>query len=238
MSRRDELRLAVTFLTRVPVGRIDPLPDMGSARWAFPLAGVLPGLAAWVAFAAVGGALGGALAVLAAVLVTGGLHHDGLADTADGLWSGRDRARMLEIMRNSTVGSWGVLALVLAVALPTLAMARAAPGLAAFLLIGVASRAAMLAVLQALPPVRPDGLGRSAAGRGGLWPGLAVTAMLAVWTGAAAFAALAAMALTALFLARVARARIGGQTGDVLGAVQVASEVAGWVTLATLAGSG
>ncbi len=235
-GRAREARLAVTMLTRLPAGRIGHPPSLAASAWAFPLVGLLPGLAVWAVFAALGGPVGAFAACLAGALVTGGLHHDGLADFADGIGGARDRAQVLEIMRDSRIGSYGVLALVFAVALQALSMADAAPGLAAFLFLGVASRLAMLAAMTRLPAAREDGLGRMAAGGRGLWPGAALTAALGLWLGAAAIPALVALGLAAAAVARLARKRIGGQTGDVLGAAQLAAEVAGWVTLATLSG--
>ena len=86
----------------------------------------------------------------------------------------------------------------------------------------------MLVVLDRLPPAREDGLGRSASGNApGAWlPGAVAVALIAVWIGPAALPALAAMGLAALAVARLALRRIGGQTGDVLGATQVTAEVA------------
>ena len=96
-------------------------PEITHARWAFPLAGVPLALIVWAVLAGAGALglpplVGGLLGVTALVLATGGLHHDGLADFSDGM-GGRDRAQRLEIMRDSRVGSYGVLALILAVGL-------------------------------------------------------------------------------------------------------------------------
>ncbi len=234
--RRDELRLAVAMLTRLPVGRIDPAPPLSRAAWAFPLAGLAPGVAMWAVFAALGGGPGAWAACLAGALATGALHHDGLADFADGIGGGRDRAHALEIMRDSRVGSYGVLALVLGVGAMASAIAAAEPRLWEFLFVAVGSRWAMLAVMVGLPPAREDGLGRLAAGAGGLWPGAAAAAVLGLAVGPVALAMAAAGGGAAALLAGLARRRIGGQTGDVLGAVQLGAEVAAWVTLATLSG--
>ncbi len=234
-ARRDEIRLAAMMLTRLPVGRIADAPPLARAAWAFPLVGVAPGLAAWAAFAAVGGVAGAWAACLAGILVTGGLHHDGLADYADGIWGGADRARALEIMRDSRIGSYGTLALIGAVGTSAAAIGQAGPGLAAFLFAGVASRLAMLVAMVGMAPARADGLGRMAAGAGGVWPGLVLAGALGAGVGLPALAMAGAGALVAALLARVATARIGGQTGDVLGAVQLGSEVAAWIALAAVA---
>jgi adenosylcobinamide-GDP ribazoletransferase len=240
--RVEEARLALMLLTRLPAGRLaDPAPSLADARWAYPLVGLIVGALAAAAQAgalAVGlGPLAAALlALTVAALVTGALHLDGLADFADGIGGGRDRAHALLIMRDSRIGSYGVIALVLALALGATGLADIAveKALAALLLAATGSRLAMLVVLDRLPPAREDGLGRSAAGTApGAWlPGAAAVAILAVWIGPAALPALAAMGLAALAVARLALRRIGGQTGDVLGATQVTAEVACILALA------
>ncbi|SNS95323.1 adenosylcobinamide-GDP ribazoletransferase [Antarctobacter heliothermus] len=242
--RLDELRLAMMMLTRLPMGRLaDPAPTLTQARWAFPLVGLPMGLAAWGVFAGAA-ALGlpgltcafAALATLAAL--TGGLHHDGFADFADG-GGGRDRAHRLEIMRDSRVGSYGVIALIFAVGLAASALsALPASAWAGFVLVSVASRTAMLILLDILPPARVDGLGRMAARARGprsltVWaPGLVMSLGAALVLGPAALPVLTAMALTTALVARQARRSLGGQTGDVLGAAQLAAETTGWVVLA------
>lgn len=242
--RIDQMRLAAMMLTRVPMGRLtDPAPSLTEARWAFPVVGLPLGLAAWGAFA---GATALCLPPLAAALValgtlatlTGGLHHDGFADFADGM-GGRDRAHRLEIMRDSRVGSYGVIALIFAVSLAASGLsALPLSAWAGFVLVSVFSRVAMLVLLDTLPPAREDGLGRLAAEAGPalpwrVWlPGIILTGGVVLLSGPAALAVLAAMALAALIVARQARRALGGQTGDVLGAAQLASETVGWLTLA------
>lgn len=234
--RIDEARLAVILLTRLPAGRLaDPVPSLGAAAWAYPFAGLIVGAAGWAAQAA---ALALALApdpaaliaVAVMALLTGGLHLDGLADLADGLGGGRDRAHALEIMRDSRIGTYGAVALILALGLQAAALAQFAAGtpLLALLLAGVASRLAMTAALHLLPQARADGLGKSAAGthRGTLAPGALVGVGLTVALGAAGLIAVAAAAAMAALVAWRALRRLGGQTGDVLGAVQMIAETA------------
>ena len=178
-----------------------------------------------------------ALAVAVGILVTGGLHEDGLADLADGFGGGRDRARKLEIMRDSRIGSYGTLALILTVGLRWQAIASL-PGQTAcwaIIAVAIASRSGLPTVMLLLPPARDDGLGRSAAG------GNATGAAFAVLCGAfglflclgLAPAIVVAITMAAAFLVigLLARQQIGGQTGDVLGAMQQLAELAGWVTL-------
>lgn len=246
-ARVQELRLAVMLLTRLPVGRLrSPAPSLAQAQWAYPLVGLPVGLIGW---GALQGALllglpalpAAALCLLVLALVTGGLHHDGLADFADGAGGGRDRAHALEIMKDSRLGSYGALALIFAVLLGGSALASVADsiGLAIFCLIAVASRLAMLITLSELPPARDSGLGQSAAGTGSLLtlaPGAALCAVLAVASGWAGLAAIIAGGLIAGWLAWAALRRLGGQTGDVLGAVQLSSEVAMLVALSAALG--
>jgi adenosylcobinamide-GDP ribazoletransferase len=249
-ARIREARLALMLLTRLPAGRLAEAPSLADARWAYPLAGLAVGALGWAAFAAAAAlglppAAAALLSLAATALATGALHEDGLADYADGAGAGGDRARRLEIMADSRLGSYGALALLVSAGLRAVALATLAPPLWAFLAIAAASRAAMLGVQEALPPARPGGLGAAARGRdgergSGVWrtpAGLALGLAALLPLGAAGLAAGLAMAAAAAALARHARARLGGQTGDVLGAAQQLAEVAGWLALLALAGN-
>lgn len=240
MRRRiDEARLALIFLTRMPAGQLrEPIPSLAEARWAFPLVGLCVGGLGWaVQHGALSLGLAGLpaayLALAAMALLTGGLHHDGLADFADGIGGGRDRDHCLEIMRDSRIGSYGVLALIFAMALMGGAIAAFPDGapLILYLLIAVGSRMAMLVVLDLLPPARGDGLGNGASAHGvAAWSaGLAAIVVLGGVSGAVALPVLVTMTLSAFALARAAMRRIGGQTGDVLGAVQLTCAALGWL---------
>lgn len=233
-----ELRLALGLLTRLPVGAITPCPPMGAAVWAYPLAGIAPGLAAALALWA-GGAAGlpaaaaALLALAAGALVTGGLHEDGLADLTDGLSGGRTRERRLEIMRDSRIGSHGALALILATGLRAAALGALQGGavLTVPLAAAMVSRAGLGPVMRALPPARPGGLGDSAArgsslARAAAGAVIAAAAALALLGAAPAILALAAGAIATAGVALLARARLGGYSGDVLGAAQIAAETA------------
>ncbi|MFP1644641.1 adenosylcobinamide-GDP ribazoletransferase [Pontitalea aquivivens] len=249
-TRLAQARLALMLLTRLPAGRLaDPAPPIGASLWAFPLAGAAIGL---IGAGLLGAALSlglpptlaAGLAILGQVLATGALHEDGLADLADGLWGGRDRARRLEIMRDSRIGSYGVLALIVSVGLRWQALAALAgddPRLAAAALIvlAMASRVAPAALLAALPAARTDGLGHAARGGGGgqVLAG-ALLALIALPAVPQALFALPVMALLAAGLGRLALARLGGQTGDVLGAAQQVAELGGWLVLAALLPTG
>jgi len=238
-----EFRVALMLLSRLPAGRIEgAAPNLADARWAFPLVGLALGLIGWAVHA--GALASGAPAPVAAVLAlaalalaTGALHFDGLADFADGIGGGRDRAHALEIMRDSRVGSYGVLALILIVALWLAALASlgAAAGLAPFLVIGALSRVAMIGLQETQPAARSDGLGRMAAGRSGRARLSAAAAVLLAglavgWQGVALAATCAVVAAGTGVLAR---RKLGGITGDVLGATQLLAEAFCWAVLAT-----
>ncbi|MBY6200974.1 adenosylcobinamide-GDP ribazoletransferase [Maritalea mobilis] len=244
--RWAEMRLAVVLLTRLPVGRMqDSATTLAEARWAFPFVGVIAGGGLWailhLALALGVSPLGAAfLALGGLVLLTGGLHHDGLADFADGIGGGWDRERRLEIMRDSRIGSYGVLALIFAVGIGMAGVADLGPSLtlAAAIFVSVLSRLAMLGVLLFMPAARADGLGHAAADSANLsWvPAALFVVALGLVIGLPAAVVLAAMSLVSLVIARLAQSRIGGQTGDVLGAVQYIAETTGWLVLsATLA---
>ncbi|THH38178.1 adenosylcobinamide-GDP ribazoletransferase [Aliishimia ponticola] len=239
--RIHEARLAMMMLTRIPMGHLpDPAPRLAQAAWAYPLVGLVTGGIGWAVlhaalFMGLTPLLGALVALAAMVLSTGALHEDGLADCADGLGGGRDRDHCLEIMRDSRIGSYGVVALVFALSLKTVALAEIAtgPALLALLFTGVFSRVLMLAALVWMPAARRDGLGHGAAGpaAGALVPGAVSGAVLAVLLGPPALGALIAMGLGAAAVAALAQRRIKGQTGDVLGTVQAVSETLGLVAL-------
>lgn len=220
---------AISFLTRIPLGRLrlDSL-DVGRGSLFFPFVGA--GIGALVGLVAEGltGLLGAFLAASVAVvfeaLLTGAIHFDALADAADGLgaWS---RERALEVMRDPSIGTFGALALLLDVLAKVGAIASLTNGgnavwpvLAAFAL----GRAAPLALGLALPYARPGSGSGRALTDGSLWAragGLVLAAATAAVTvGWSALALGAAAAGVLLLVGGVARLRLGGVTGDVLGA--------------------
>ena len=233
---RDVL-LAVRFLTRVPVPGKDKRKLSAAAR-AFPLAGALVGAVAGAALIAAYWAglhpMASALAALAvAALLTGALHEDGLADTADGFGGGGTRAQKLKIMRDSHIGVYGVLALVLGVGIRASILAGLlGPWAAAGALVaaGALSRGFLPALMYLLPPARGDGLAKKAGkpGRESAVIAALLGAMVAlIFLGqVAGLWAIAAAGLAVAVMAWLARRQIGGQTGDVLGAAQQVAEMA------------
>lgn len=243
MTNRDtaslalaDLAAAFSLLTRLPVPASQGAPSPRAA-WAWPVAGAAVGaLAALATSAALALSLpagvAAALALLVAALLTGGLHEDGLADTADGLMGGQTRERRLEIMKDSRIGSFGALALLLVTLARWSALAAliaGGPYVAALLAAGALSRAPMAVIMALLPNARGSGLsqltGRPALPTAALAAALALAAGLAL-VGWQALAAAAVAAVLCAGLALSARARIGGQTGDILGASQQIAEAA------------
>lgn len=231
--------MALALLTRLPAGSFpDRMIPTGQTAWAFPLVGALVGFLAgsvYVLAALVLPPLTAAfLAIGAGVVLTGALHEDGLADVADGFGGGQTVEARLEIMKDSRIGSYGALALILVTGLLVTAVAALPPTsgtLVLFVAIGAASRSAMLLPMALLPPARVDGLGHGAAltlgARFWIGTGLGLLVVLPCLPVLLPVIALATAAMTLL-----AKGAIGGQTGDVLGATQKLAECAAWATAA------
>lgn len=249
----DDLRLALMLLTRLPIpGGTHVEGQVARAVWLFPLVGVLVGLGGGAVFYAanrigLGISTSALLTIGMQVLLTGALHEDGLADTADGFGGGRSRERKLEIMRDSRIGTYGVVALLLVLSLRFSALQELASNLlsisdeldetishagaiiVALVAAGTLSRAAMAAAWYLLPAARPDGLAAS----GGSVPlpsallalGLAIAIAFLLLPGTAFILAVAGVAAMTLAMVLLAHRQIGGHTGDVLGAVQQATEI-------------
>lgn len=227
------LRSAAAVLTRVPAGQLS-LGDFRAAPGWFGALGLLVGATQALAFALTAPLWGGWLAALVAlavgIVLTGALHEDGLADTADALGSPRPRDRALEIMRDSRIGTYGTLALGLVLGAQVAALGGLAGGAPVALIAAAAlSRLPMAGFLRLGPYLRAQG---AASGMTGPWPAegliasgatLIVAMALAVWgLGGAALTGAAGLVLAAGATGLWARARLGGITGDVLGAVQQA----------------
>ncbi len=238
LARAGDILQALQLLTRLPVPGETAMRG-GAAAWAYPVAGVVIG-----ALAAVAGLLAHTLglpaplcalmALATCVMITGALHEDGLADTFDGLWGGWTVERRLEIMKDSRIGAYGVIALVLSLAARWSAIwilfeVNPFDGAAGVLVAAVGSRSMMGAVMATLPNARDNGLAAHVGGVGQPTAllGLGVAVFLAILlTGWSGLAALIWAGLVTLGLAAVARAKIGGRTGDILGATQQLAEIA------------
>jgi len=250
----DRFTIAWLFLTRVPLPGWwnAPLPDedvemdaadkgkgmtpLAETVRAWPivglLVGALAGLALW------GGAQLGLhplaaafLALIVGALITGALHEDGLADVADGFGGGLTRAKKLAIMKDSHIGTYGVLALILGVGFKATSLGGFnTPGLAASALIGahVLSRSVMPLIMVTLNPARRGGLGRGAGVPDR--DDAVIAAILGVLIGflvlglGPGLLAAALAGVGAVGVGWLAQRQIGGFTGDVLGAAQQVAE--------------
>jgi len=242
MSLFAQFMTATAVLTRLPVAPREngASPQQGmvaEACWAFPAVGAGIGFIAGAvmvlaALSGLGTAPAALLALVAGGLVTGALHEDGLADTADGFGGGRDRDEKLAIMRDSRQGSYGIIALVLTIGLRAAALytiAEPVEGALALIAAHAASRAALAPALYLLRPARDDGLGATA-GRPTLattLSALAIGAVVALGALGPVRGGIALILMTAAVAgtAMLARRQIGGYTGDVLGAFQQVGEI-------------
>lgn len=246
----DTLR-TLAFFTRLPVQAPGGAFELAEAAGAWPLAGLLASVlpaALLLACRAVHipPLVVALLAVGTLAAIGGGLHEDGLADCADGLGGGRTSADKLAIMRDSRIGAYGALALMMSVTLRAAALAALAerPPAAAVALLGVAvlSRAVALSHWGATEAARRDGLA-VAAGRPagaalsiGIGTGaLAALALFAAFKSAALLGLVLAIAAVALF-SDLCRKAIGGHTGDTIGAAQQIAETLLLVGLSAGAG--
>lgn len=234
-----DLALAAMFLTRLrlPLAGTSGLSDLRRASRMFAVVGILVGLAGGLTYAVaieVGFAswLAASIAVATTILLTGGLHEDGLADLTDGLAGGASREEKLAIMRDSRIGTFGTLALIFSVLFRIAALASLTDipiVVAALIAANAGSRAAITAIMHGLANARDDGLS-AAVGRPDrtaaiLGLAIAAAAALVLLQEAGLLALIVAGGATA-GLALLVRRQIGGQTGDVLGAAEQIAQTA------------
>ncbi len=237
------LLAAFTFLTRIPLpgsDRVDAAMLARSAVW-FPLVGAVVGGAGALALVGAGrlwpAPVAAALSLIVTVLLTGAFHEDALADAADGLGGGRDRERMLEIMRDSRIGSYGAVALVLVLGarLGCLAELTTPEGARALVGAHVLARWSSLPLIGVLPYVRAQGAAKPFVGAvtptrmlvGTVLAAMLVVPSLGSRALAAGLAAIVVTALAGLFF----RARLGGITGDCLGAANQVVELSVYMVM-------
>jgi adenosylcobinamide-GDP ribazoletransferase len=235
---RRDLKVAMAFCTRLPVGANEALTgtDVARAFWAMPVAGIIVGalaalayvIAHWVGVPPLPAA---ALSLAATMVATGCLHEDGLADTADGL-GGTTREETLAIMHDSRIGTFGTCALVLSLLIRAGAIASlATPGLVAAALIAAnaAARACLPIALSLLPPARADGLSAEASRVSGETAAVAAAiGVLSVFFAAGLTSTIIIAVLLLLAIgafAQYCRRALGGHTGDALGALEQVGEI-------------
>ena len=248
---REDVACGAGLLTRLPLGWLGVSGQAWSLTrsvWCWPLIGafigiVTAGVLVALRFLHCPLILAAVWSIGAQLLLTGGLHEDGLADMADGCGGGQTRERRLDIMRDSRIGSYGALALGICLmiriaALSEIPTALAIPFLA---LSGTLSRAILPLLPFTLPPARTNGLAQQLAG---LTRNQTLTcfflafciAVVCVPAGTAFFACFLALCV-ALILRKTALRLLGGYTGDVLGATACLTDCALLTTLAALTNS-
>lgn len=241
MSEPDEplfsiidIPTAIGLLSRLPV-HTDGKRG-AAAAWAFPLVGLITGgvaaASAWVLLSSgLSASLTAGIALVVMITITGAMHEDGLADTVDGLWGGWDKMRRLEIMKDSHIGAYGVIALVLSLMLRWAALtALAEAGMLPVALIAIAalSRAPMVVMMASMPHARDGGLSASV-GRVDLKTAIVAVGIASIIAitllGWAGITAMISVSIAGVFCTLIAQRKIGGQTGDILGATQQITEI-------------
>lgn len=241
-------RAAFAFLSRIPVGGFPY--RAADWRWApahFPLVGVVVGALSAGLYALaypLGPPLAALLALALSIALTGALHEDGLADSADALGGAGERERVLAILKDSRIGTYGALALVLSVGLRASAIGQLQPAMAgAIVLVHCLARVGPVWLLATQPYVSSASSGSKGAifDRTGLGPaliallyGLISLSLFSVagWLHVRdALVLLAVLVLVTALLARYFKARVGGITGDLLGANEQIAELVCWVFL-------
>jgi adenosylcobinamide-GDP ribazoletransferase len=241
------LFVALSFFSRLPLPAalrpdLEQSARLNTAAVWFPVAGLVialvPALLYWLASGLLPSAIAAGIAIGAGILITGGLHEDGLADCADGLGGAKDRQQALEIMRDSRIGAYGVTALVFSIMLRWMALASLPPAAGAIALVvaHATGRASITTALAFSSYGRERGAGTVVAE--GITPGewiaaIAISLVIGLLLGgfAGVMAAGAGLAIAAICLLRF-EARIGAYTGDTLGAMEQAAEIAVLVVLA------
>ena len=228
--------IGLQFLTRIHLVRqtVWTAEDFGRSTRFFPLVGLVLGicysLAAWTLVSVLGmRALTAALLLILPLLLTGGLHADGFMDTADGVFSGRERERKLAIMKDSRVGSFGVVAFVLLMFLQFALLLDMSPLLlvSAFFVMPIIGRMAMVLAVSCFPYARADGMGKTfadMANRRTVAIAAVTTSVLVIPIGLLATLALVIGVVFTLLFCRRMTAILGGVTGDVYGAATVLTE--------------
>jgi adenosylcobinamide-GDP ribazoletransferase len=234
-----DIRTGLAFCTRLPLAHDASASgaDVAQASWTFPIIGALVGalgaLVYWLANAVeLHPFVSSVLAIAATVLATGCLHEDALADTVDGFGGGDTKERKLEIMRDSRIGTYGATVLILSLMVKAGALASLGDPVvvaAALIAAHAGARAAMPLFMLIVPQARRNGLSASAGKPPtASWVVASTLGVVALIVGLGVFGASIAVLLVAAaigIMARLTVRQIGGQTGDVLGAVEQVNEI-------------
>ena len=238
----SDLKIAISLLSRIPLrNETQHLISRGPNHlWAFPIVGILIGFICcclgWIGLLLQLNSFAiGFLIVTAAAITTGAMHYDGLADTLDGLWGGWSAPQRLEIMKDSHIGVYGVIGLVISTGLQAALYGQIIQQ-SIWPIIGIMtiSRAVMVPVMGFLENSRSSGLS-SQVGKPKLQTIiLAMTLGITIALLTGAWAAIGGAILAAWAVGKIAKNKICGQTGDILGATQQLSEVAALICIAAL----
>ena len=243
--------LAISFFSRIPlphalVNQIDRNATLANAVTFFPVAGLVislvPALVWYVSGLFLPSLVAAGLGVISLLLITGALHEDGLADCADGLGATHDRRKALEIMRDSRIGTYGTIALITSVGLRWALLASFAPlaGVLAILTSQSVSRATITIAMQFASYARPEGLGKSVddgmPDRGFVFTTAIALLLAFVLCGFTGLIAVVIAYLAALGVLAWLKSRLGGYTGDGLGAMQQVAEITILLVLAANTG--
>ena len=233
----NDIRVALSLLTRLPINVPEGAYERANnAVWAYGAAGVVWAICVWsVASLCMAGGLATPIAagfgLINGILVTGAMHEDGLADCADGFWGGWERERRLEIMRDSRLGVYGSLALIVSTGLRwqlVTMVLEDKKSFLAMLLAGMLARSILPLIMAHLPQARSDGLSHSVGIPTGssVYFSLVISVLISlVFLGVTGVMLAVIAACTGLLCGLLARKKIGGQTGDVLGASVVVVEI-------------
>lgn len=235
-DRKLDLIYAISLLTRIPISStiLEPRPQ---SAWAWPVVGfglgVLAGAAIWVLMAlGAPNSVATIVGLAMMVLLTGCLHEDGLADTFDGLWGGQNAEQRLEIMRDSNIGAYGVTALVIAFFARFLGIFESIDDIHPIIVLtvsGALSRTVMMVAMHLCPTARNEGLAATT-GRPpvkvALFGIIFSTILCIIFFGWQFLIPLIAVSIAGLLISLLAIRKIGGFSGDTLGASQQTSEIA------------
>ncbi|UTW55936.1 adenosylcobinamide-GDP ribazoletransferase [Kordiimonas sp. SCSIO 12610] len=236
----EDIAAAMMLLTRIPVPwrKISERPpNLSRSTWAYPIVGLIIALIGASVYAVISQLnlsplLAALIAILAMVFTTGAFHEDGLADMADGIGGGMTKDRKLEIMRDSRVGTYGAVALILSILIRAEILADLSYIVAIVALVVAAplSRSMIVLALFFLPPAREKGLGTvageppQAAMIASLILGCFPLILLGMWLPVSIVLVLTASFLGLIIVSRIAMKAVDGYTGDILGSIQQVSE--------------
>ena len=236
---KQEFQLSLSLLSRLPFGKLtDPIPSISNSCWAFPICGVIIGLIIFVSFCLflylkIPLFISAIFALTIGILTTGGIHEDGLADTCDGVFGGRSIKSKLSIMKDSNIGTYGALSLIIIFSLRVFILSEyevSMYGFLSFISIAAASRLGMVFILFYLPPAKTKGLGFYAQvlNYRSFISACIISVLLLSLNNILGLYIIFFMSFILLVIMYISWKNIKGQTGDICGASQQLTETSGW----------